>query len=83
MHCSEEMVKIAIQHLQESAGDDEENVFLRLYIYIVMRLIGDIMRVVRFLDCPSDGAEGETALMLAARRRLETDMSYFHLVTIH
>lgn len=27
------------------------------------------MRVVRFLDCPSEGEEGETALMLAARRK--------------
>ena len=27
------------------------------------------MRVVRFLDCPSEDEEGETALMLAAKRK--------------
>ena len=76
IHNSEEMVKIAVQHLQESVGEYELWVAVWYIRYEAQALsilsflrVGDIMRVVRFLDCPSEDEEGETALMLAAKRK--------------
>ena len=76
IHNSEEMVKIAVQHLQESVGEYELWVAVWYLRYEAQALsilsflrVGDIMRVVRFLDCPSEDEEGETALMLAAKRK--------------